>query len=182
METRSNRFAIEIPGLASLILKHDVDAEVMGIDAFPDAHPPVAAVFWAFRIMVGVGLLMLVSAWAGAWALRRHGEPGVWLARLLVGMTFSGWVAVLAGWYVTEIGRQPFLVTGVLRTADAVTAVPASSIGISLVAYLLMYAVLMTSYISVLFYLARKAGAPESQGEEPRAYGDSPLAAAGLRR
>ena len=80
------------------------------------------------------------------------------MARALVAMTFAGWVATVAGWYVTEIGRQPWLVQGVLKTADAASAVPASMIGATLAMYLALYAVLTLSYVSVVFYLARRAG------------------------
>ena len=170
-ETRSNRFAVEIPKLASLILTHELDGEVKGLDAFEDAHPPVAMVFWSFRIMVGIGLLMLLVSWLGAYALKRRGEIGPRLGRVLVWMSFSGWVAVLSGWYTTEIGRQPYLVNGVLRTADAVTSVPPLSIGITLIAYLTTYAVLVGAYISVVFYLARQAGRSEIKRSEPTALG-----------
>tara|TARA_R110002020_G_scaffold27170_26_gene87552 strand:+ start:1228 stop:2586 length:1359 start_codon:yes stop_codon:yes gene_type:complete len=155
---RRNDYAIGVPGLAALILTHDLDGDLKGLDSFED-HPPVLAVFWGFRVMVGVGLLMLLVSWLSAWQLRRRGEPSPWLARVLVGMTFSGWVATLAGWYVTEIGRQPWLVTGVLRTADAVSATPAPIVGLSLSAYLVIYLVLLAAYVSVLFHLARKSGA-----------------------
>lgn len=160
-QTRSNDYAIGIPKLASLILTHDPDGEIKGLDSFPGAHPPVAPVFWGFRVMVGMGTLMLLVSWWAAWRLRRGGEPTKWQARALLAMTFSGWVATLAGWYVTEIGRQPWLVTGVLRTVDAISATPAPVIGISLTAYLLLYAGLLASYVSVLFYLARHRGKPD---------------------
>jgi cytochrome bd ubiquinol oxidase subunit I len=155
--TRSNRYAIGVPKLASLILTHHPDGEIKGLDSFRGAHPPVAPVFWAFRVMVGMGLLMLAVSWWAAWQLRR-GEPRPLTLRLLVAMSFSGWVATLAGWYVTEIGRQPFLVYGVLKTADAASTVPAPLLGLSLTAYLGVYVVLLLSYISVLFYMARHAG------------------------
>ena len=155
---RRNDYAVGVPGLAALILTHDLDGELKGLDSFED-HPPVLAVFWGFRVMVGVGMLMLLVSWLSAWQLRRRGEPSPWLARVLVGMTFSGWLATLAGWYVTEIGRQPWLVTGVLRTADAVSATPAPIVGLSLSAYLVIYLVLLAAYVSVLFHLARKSGA-----------------------
>jgi cytochrome d ubiquinol oxidase subunit I len=175
-ETQSNRFAIELPGMASLILVHDIDGEVKGINEFPDAHPPVAPVFWSFRVMVGTGLLMLLTSWAAAWSLKRRGQlPPVLLKGLAV-MTFSGWVGVLSGWYTTEIGRQPFLVTGVLRTADAVTSVPAASIGLTLALYVLLYAVLITAYITVVLHLARKAGQADSKSSEPTAHGPGVLA------
>ncbi len=174
-DTRSNRFAIEIPKLASLILTHDPDGVVEGIDAFEDQHPPVAAVFWSFRIMVGTGLLMLLVAWLGVYFTRRGSHPPRWLNRTLVAMTFSGWVAVLSGWYTTEIGRQPYLVAGVLRTSDAVTAVPAANIGTTLAIYLTLYAVLIVAYISVVFYLARQAGSAGAKAAEPVAHGPGVL-------
>ena len=158
--TQSNKYEIAIPKLASLYLTHDIDGEVKGIQEFGDKHPPVAPVFFAFRIMVGVGMLMLAVSWLGAWQVRK-GEVSTWLLRVLVGMTFAGWVALIAGWYVTEIGRQPWLVQGVLTAAQAASKVPASNIAVTLVMYLSMYAVLLVSYVSVLFYLARKAGSPE---------------------
>jgi cytochrome bd ubiquinol oxidase subunit I len=157
-ELKENRFAIGIPRGASLILRHDLNAQVRGLEEFPDAHPPVGPVFWAFRIMVGIGVLMLLVAWSGAWLTRGGREPRRGWLRLAVFMTFAGWFATLAGWYVTEIGRQPWLVYGVLRTADAVTREPVP-VGASLTLYLLLYAGLVAAYISVLFHLARKAGA-----------------------
>ena len=161
-ETRSNRFAIGIPKGASLILRHDPDAEIVGLDDFQGAHPPVAPVFYGFRLMVGVGLLMLALSWLGAWLLRGGREPPRWLAHALVAMSLSGWVATLAGWYVTEIGRQPWLVTGILTTAEAASKVPAASIGLSLAMYLALYAALVAAYVSVLFYLARHPAAAKS--------------------
>ena len=160
-ETRSNDYAIGIPKLASLILTHSLDGEIKGLDSFKGEHPPVAPVFWAFRVMVGTGMAMLLVAWWTAWRLRRHAEPTRGQALALTGMMFSGWVATLAGWYVTEIGRQPWLVTGVLRTADAISDVPAPVIGISLTAYLLVYVFLLGSYVAVLLYLARHRGKPD---------------------
>jgi cytochrome d ubiquinol oxidase subunit I len=155
---RTNHFEIGIPKGASLILEHDPNAELKGLNEFEGAHPPVKPVFFGFRIMVGVGLLMLAVSWLAVWQLRRRGVPTPLMARALVAMTFSGWVATVAGWYVTEIGRQPFLVQGVLRTADAASAVPAPMIGGTLAMYLALYAVLILAYVSVLFYLARRAG------------------------
>ncbi|HTQ35480.1 MAG TPA: cytochrome ubiquinol oxidase subunit I [Steroidobacteraceae bacterium] len=152
-----NEYAIGVPRGASLILRHAAQGEVQGLDRFPDAHPPVKPVFFGFRVMVGMALLMLAVAWTGAWLLRGgRAPPRPWL-RIMAAMTFSGWVAVLAGWYVTEIGRQPWLVYGVLRTADAATtkAIPLVA---SLTLYLALYAGLICAYIGVLFYLARKAG------------------------
>jgi cytochrome bd ubiquinol oxidase subunit I len=152
-ETRSNDFAIEVPKLASLILVHDRDGEVRGLNDFED-HPPVAPVFWAFRVMVGTGVLMLGLSWLGTMVLRRA-QPR-WLLWSFAAFTFSGWVATLAGWLVTEIGRQPWLVTGILRTAEAAGEASGGQLGASLTAYVLTYAVLLLSYIIVITHLAGK--------------------------
>lgn len=156
-QSRSNRWELGIPKGASLILTHELDGEILGLNEFVDAHPPVAAVFWGFRVMVGVGLLMLLCAWWAVFALRGGREAQPLLLRTLVAMTFSGWVATLAGWYVTEIGRQPFLVTGVLRTAEAVTGAAATNVAISLAAYLSIYGFLLVAYVGTLFHLSRKS-------------------------
>jgi cytochrome bd ubiquinol oxidase subunit I len=158
--TRSNRFEIAIPKMASFILTHDFDGEIKGLNEFPNAHPPVALVFWAFRIMVGTGLLMLAVAWAGWWLGRRAGWAPARLPKallwLLAGMSLSGWVATMAGWYVTEVGRQPFIVYGLLRTADVASQVPASMIGLTLALYILLYLALLVAYVTVLKYMAEK--------------------------
>jgi cytochrome bd ubiquinol oxidase subunit I len=156
-EERRNDYAIGIPKLASFILTHDMNGEIKGLNEFEGKHPPVFPVFWGFRIMVGTGMLMLVVSWLSVWQSRKNGMPKTWLARVLVAMSFSGWIATLAGWYVTEIGRQPYLVYGVLLTKDAASATAAPIIGISLGMYLALYVVLIVSYISVMFYLARHA-------------------------
>lgn len=156
--TRSNRFEVAVPGLASLYLVHDIEGEVQGLNDFAGEHPPVKPVFFAFRIMVGMGLLMLGVAWLSTWQmLKRENGIAPWLAKTLVAMTFSGWVALVAGWYVTEIGRQPWLVYGLLTTAEATSTVPAQQIGMTLAMYLILYAGLIAAFISVLFYMARKA-------------------------
>ena len=155
-DTQTNRFEIAIPKLASLYLTHAWDGEIKGIKDFGEQHPPVAPVFWGFRIMVGVGMLMLAVSWLGSWQLRKNAlQP--WMARVLVGMTFAGWVALIAGWYTTEIGRQPWLVQGVLTAAQAASKVPASNIAFTLAVYLSTYAMLLSAYVSVVFHLARKA-------------------------
>ncbi|HEX7762734.1 MAG TPA: cytochrome ubiquinol oxidase subunit I [Cellvibrio sp.] len=156
-ETQSNKFAIEIPKVASLILTHKLDGELKGLNEFPNAHPPVAPLFYGFRIMVGIGTLMLLVSWWGCWCYWRKQEISPLLLKVFVGMTFSGWIATLAGWYVTEIGRQPWLVTGVLATADAVTKTPATNVGISLAVYLTLYVVLLFAYVRTLFLMARKS-------------------------
>ncbi|MEN9773448.1 MAG: hypothetical protein RL322_518 [Pseudomonadota bacterium] len=165
-----NRLEIAIPKLASFYLTHEWDGEVKGLKDFGDKIPPVGPVFFAFRIMVGMGLLMLGVSWLAAWRLRRtsliHHAPA-WLFKSLVLMTFSGWLALVAGWYVTEMGRQPWLVSGVLTTAQAASAVPAPYIALSLAMYLSLYALLLAAYVSVVFYLARKAGADGESSPDP---------------
>jgi cytochrome d ubiquinol oxidase subunit I len=153
---RANRYEVAIPNLASVYLTHSLDGEIKGVDDFAD-HPPVTPVFFAFRVMVGMGILMLFVSWLAAWRLWRGRPLTAGLARGLVAMTFSGWVAVLAGWYTTEVGRQPWLATGVLRTADAASSVPAPMIATTLAMYLVLYACLVVAYVSVLFYMAGKA-------------------------
>ena len=159
---RANRLEIGIPAGASLILTHRADGVVPGLDDFRGEHPPVAPVFFAFRVMVGLGLLMLAVSWTAALLLWRRGEPGRPMARLLVAMTFSGWVATLAGWYVTEIGRQPWLVTGVLRTHEAAAAIPAPTVALTLAVYLAVYALLLVAYVATIFLLARKGARPRA--------------------
>ncbi|MCI5046631.1 MAG: cytochrome ubiquinol oxidase subunit I [Aquisalinus sp.] len=163
-EARTNHFEIGIPSGASLILKHHADGVVPGLNDYAGEHPPVAPLFLGFRIMVGIGLLMLAVSWWGAWRIWRKGGISPLMARVLLGMTFSGWVATLAGWYVTEIGRQPWLVHGVLMTKDAVSDVSGGMVATTLFFYLAIYAALLIAYISVLFYLAgrRRADAPRA--------------------
>ena len=156
-KTKSNLYSLEIPRGASLILTHGLNGTFKGLNDFPDAHPPVKPLFYGFRIMVGLGMLMLLVSWFAAFQYLRKKELPPWLLKTFVVMTFSGWIATLAGWYVTEIGRQPYLVTGILKTADAVTQLPASNVGISLACYLILYALLLTAYIRTLFVMARKA-------------------------
>lgn len=172
-KTRTNKFEVGIPKVASLILTHDADGEIKGLNDFVGKHPPVLQVFWAFRIMVGAGMLMLAVSWLAAWQLKRTGETHPWLTRALIGMSFSGWVATVAGWYVTEIGRQPFLVYGVLRTADAASSVSGGMIAATFLMYLTTYVLLTISYISVVFYLARKAGEPSNATPSPEVAGAS---------
>ncbi len=154
--SQSNRYEIAIPKLASFYLTHDWNGEVKGIKDF-DKHPPVGPVFWAFRIMVGVGLLMLVVSWFASYELQFKRGVSQRTAKILVGMTFAGWVALVSGWYVTEVGRQPWLVYGLLDTAQAASEVPTGNIALSLAMYLTLYAALLSAYVSVVFYLAKKA-------------------------
>ena len=172
---RTNHYEIAIPNMASIILTHHADGIVPGLNDFVAAdgtvlHPPVAPVFYAFRVMIGTGVAMLLLSWLGVALLWRRGvdrfpKPVLYGA---VAMTFSGWLATLAGWYTTEIGRQPWLVTGVLSTKEAVADVPAGMVLGTLIMYLTIYAVLLVSYILVIFYLARKATKGDTRPDDPR--------------
>jgi cytochrome d ubiquinol oxidase subunit I len=157
-KTKRNDYAIEVPKLASFILKHDFDAELKGLDAFAPDYPPVAPVFFAFRAMVGMGVLMMAVAWFSVFLLGKKTLPRYWLW-VLAGFTFSGWIATLCGWLVTEIGRQPWLVTGILRTADAAGTVRDAALGASLTVYLLAYVLMFVAYMVVLTRLAGKGSA-----------------------
>ncbi|MDA7423657.1 cytochrome ubiquinol oxidase subunit I [Thalassococcus lentus] len=177
-EARENRFEIGIPNGASLILKHKAEGIVPGLNDFVAEdgtvqHPPVAPVFFSFRIMIGTGVAMLFFSWAGVVLMRRRragveGIPKMMLIAL-VPMAFSGWLATLAGWYTTEIGRQPWLVQGVMTTKQAIADVPAPMVASTLFAYLTIYAVLLGAYISVIFYLAGKAAKGEPVSVRPSA-------------
>jgi cytochrome bd ubiquinol oxidase subunit I len=173
--SRTNRFELAVPKLASLILRHDSDGEIKGLNEFPSAHPPVFPVFWSFRIMVGTGILMLLVSWVG---LLRHWRDGWDFARmprpmlqLFAGMTFAGWVATIAGWYVTEIGRQPFIVSGLIRTSDVASRVPSSSIALTLAIYIALYLALLVAYVGVLKYMSETA--------EKKSKGITPVGLAG---
>lgn len=156
-ETRTNSFEIKIPYATSFILTHDINGEVKGLNEFEGEHPPVKPLFYGFRLMVGIGLLMIAVAWWCSYSLKRNDKLSKLQLRVLMGMTFSGWIATLAGWYVTEIGRQPYLVSGVLKTADAVTTIASENVLFTFMLYLSVYIVLLIAYIKTLFLLARKS-------------------------
>ncbi len=155
-EKRRNDFSIELPYGASLILRHDAKAELKGLDAFGADRPPVAPLFFGFRLMVGIGMMMLVVSWAGAFLMRKGRAPPRWLLWVFAGFTFSGWIATLAGWIVTEVGRQPWLVTGILRTKDAVGDISGAQLGASLTGYILTYSSMFLAYLIVLTHMAGK--------------------------
>jgi len=167
-EKRRNDFEISVPKISSLILTHDLDGEVKGLNDFIGEHPPVGPVFWGFRIMVGMGLLMLLVSWTAAYFIFRKKQIPNVLKKILIGMTFSGWIATLAGWYTTEIGRQPYLVSGILKVEDAVTNTPAAHIGFSLIGYLIIYSILLFAFITTIFYLAGKENTGLNTAIDPK--------------
>ena len=156
-EKRENSFEVKVPNVASLILTHDANGEIQGLNDFVDEHPPVAPVFFSFRIMIGIGVLMLLFSWLATYQFVIKKRYPTWLLKTGIAMTFSGWLATLAGWYVTEIGRQPYLVTGILRTKDAVTTTPPEDIALSLTLYVVIYGFLLIAYIRTLFVMANRA-------------------------
>jgi cytochrome d ubiquinol oxidase subunit I len=140
-EAETTKYSLEIPKLSSLILTHDLEGEVKGLKEWPkDEIPPVAWVFWSFRIMVGIGMLMIAT---GLIALllffRKRLFDTAWFQHCCMALTPAGFIAVLAGWFVTEIGRQPYIVYGLLKTADAISPVSAGPIAISLLAFIVVY-------------------------------------------
>ena len=159
-EKRRNDYAIEIPRGASLVLKHDAEAELKGLSEFEPDRPPVVPLFFGFRLMVGMGVAMLALAWFSTWRLRR-GAPSTTLLWIFAAFTFSGWIATLAGWIVTEVGRQPWLVYGVLRTANAVGHISGAQLGVSLTGYALTYGLMLLAYFVVLTQMASKSTVTE---------------------
>jgi cytochrome bd ubiquinol oxidase subunit I len=159
-KTRSNDFEIAVPKMAALILKHDVNGELQGLNDFKGAHPPVKPIFYGFRLMVGMGMLMLLFSWLGLWLYQRQAWVPQALPRPLLwglaGMTFSGWIATIAGWYVTEIGRQPFVVFGLIRVDEVASAVPSPLIALTLALYITVYLALIVAYVAVVKYMAEK--------------------------
>jgi len=164
----TNRYAIELPLLGSLVLTHDLDGEVKGLKDWPrDQRPPVAIPFFAFRVMVGIGLLMLAVialSWLQRW--RRQLEAP-WFMRLLELVSPLGFVAVIAGWLTTEVGRQPWTVYGLLRTAESVSpSLSGADVLVSLLLYALVYLII---YPTGLVFMARivRAGPAAPEAEEP---------------
>lgn len=170
-------YAIEIPKASSLILKHDLNAPMKGLDTIPKAdQPPVGIVFWAFRIMVGIGFAMLgIGLWSLAARWRKRLFDWSWLHRFAVVMGPSGLIAVLAGWAVTEVGRQPFTVYGVLRTVDSASPLDAPAVAASLLAFIVVY---FSVFGMGIWYLLRLMKKPP-EAHEP-ALSDAPIRTAGL--
>jgi cytochrome d ubiquinol oxidase subunit I len=152
------RYALEIPKLGSLILGHSLDAEIQGLTAFPpDERPPAFIPFWTFRIMVGLGILMLATGLWSLWARwRKTLYTSRWLHRAALAMGPSGFVAVLAGWYTTEVGRQPYTVYGLLRTSDSLSSIDPEAVGASLVAFILVYFVVFGAGVFYILRLVRR--------------------------
>lgn len=170
-------YAIQIPKLSSLILKHDLNASLDGLDTIPDdEEPPVAIVFWSFRIMVSIGFTMLgVGVWAmwGRWKKTLYTNR--WLHRTTVLMGPAGFIAVLAGWVTTEVGRQPYTVYGLLRTSESLAPVAAPAVATSLLAFIIVY---FFVYGAGTFYLLRMMS--KKPGSPKMGLNDGPIRSAGI--
>lgn len=166
MQGETTRYKVEIPNLASLILTHSRDGQIPGLKEFaPEDRPNSPIVFWAFRVMVGLGMLMLLLGLYGAWARwRRRLYESPLLARFALAMGPSGLIAILAGWYVTEIGRQPWVVYGLMRTKDAVSNHSAMTLSVGLVILVAMYLAIFGMGIAYMLRLVKHG--PQSLGED----------------
>jgi cytochrome d ubiquinol oxidase subunit I len=158
----TNRYAVGIPKLGSLIVTHDLDGEIRGLkEVPPEERPPVAPVFYGFRVMVGIGILMLITAF---WSLLRWRGDRLAKSRALLRtwacMSPAGFIAVLAGWYTTEIGRQPYVIYGLMRTSEAATAIDAASVKASLIAFATVYLFVFVAGAYYLLKLLRKGPQP----------------------
>ena len=171
-DAATNRYEIAIPKLGSLILTHALDGTVRGLEEWPpEDRPYVPIVFWSFRLMVGVGLLMIALAALSLW-LRRAGRiyHTRWFLKLCVAMSPVGFVALLAGWVTTEVGRQPWVVYGLLRTAEAATpAVTAGAVATSLAAFVIVYGMIFPAGMLYMLRLVRAGPLPPARGEPPSA-------------
>ena len=183
------RFAIEIPKLGSLLLTHDPEGELKGLNEWaPEDRPKALIPFFTFRLMVGLGVLMLLI---GVWSLvaRWRGKlyQWKWLHRAAWVMGPSGFVAVLAGWYTTEVGRQPYTIYGLMRTADSLSPVSAPAVGASLIAFIIVYFVVFGAGVLYLLQLMRRPlvsdeaelnkGPVRAAGINPGLHHEAPLGA-----
>jgi len=176
-QAEETKYAIEIPKLGGLILEHNINASLKGLKDFPpDQRPNALVPFFTFRIMVGLGVLMLLTGLWSLWArYRKTLYTSKWLQRAALVMGPSGFIAVLAGWYTTETGRQPFTVYGLLRTSDSLSSIDAAAVGASLIAFIVVYFVVFGAGV---FYILRTVS--KTPGGEPPELHDGPTRAAGI--
>jgi cytochrome bd ubiquinol oxidase subunit I len=148
-EAAENHLEVGIPRLGSLILTHDWDGEIKGLkEVPPEDRPPVAIVFWSFRVMVGIGFLLATLGIVSLWLrYKRTLYTTPWFHRLAVLASPLGFVAILAGWFVTEVGRQPYTVYGLVRTSESVSPVAAGAVASSLALFVLVYSVLLAAFL-----------------------------------
>jgi cytochrome d ubiquinol oxidase subunit I len=174
MQAETTKYAVSIPHLGSLILTHSWDGEIRGLKSFPkEDRPNSTVVFWSFRVMAGLGVAMIGFAIA-AWALRRRGKlyDAKWFHRIAIAMGPTGFLSLLAGWVTTEVGRQPWVVYGVKRTIEAVSPLSAQQVGISLMAFVVIYFLVFGTGIYYMFKLMRSG--PALPGHTPDGIPDAP--------
>ncbi len=166
--TAANRWEISIPKLGSLITAGNAETEIKGLKAFaPQDRPPVFLVFWAFRVMVALGVAMIgLGLWGGWLAWRGKLAQSTWFLRATVAMGPAGFVAVVSGWIVAEVGRQPYVIYGLLRTTDAVSPVTRGEVSISLLAFMIIYALIFSAGV---LYILRLMGQGPLAGAAARA-------------
>jgi cytochrome bd ubiquinol oxidase subunit I len=183
MQQERTDWAVEIPHLGALVLTHSWDGAIKGLKEFPrQDRPPAPVLFWAFRVMVGLGVLMVAVGFWAAW-LRVRGRlyASRWLLRVTLAMAPSGFVALLAGWVVTEVGRQPFTIYGVLRTADSVSPVGLPGVAASLAGFVTVYLIVFGAGLAFLLRVLRRPPSVGEAGPPPgvpiRSAGITPVAA-----
>lgn len=166
-KSEQTKYALEIPKLASLILTHDSNGEIKGLKEWSaNDRPPVAIVFFSFRIMVGIGILMILTGIIGSYLYLRNKLFNTrWFQYWAITMTPAGFIAVLAGWFVTEIGRQPFVVYNLIRTAEASSPVLGQYIFISLISFVVVYTFVFGAGTYYIIQLIKK-GIPASEDKE----------------
>ena len=167
MQAETTRYAVSIPHLGSLILTHSWDGEIRGLKEFPPQdRPNSTVVFWSFRIMAGLGVLMILMSLT-AWALRRRERlfEAKWFQRVAMAMGPTGFITLLAGWVTTEAGRQPWVVYGVMRTSQAVSPLTTQQVGISLMAFVVVYFLVFGTGIYYMLKLMRSG--PALPGQTP---------------
>jgi cytochrome d ubiquinol oxidase subunit I len=171
------KYAVEIPKLSSLILKHDLNAPLAGLKTIPRENRPSAEIiFWSFRVMVGLGFLMLaLGLWSLVARLRKRLYQPSWLHRFALLMSPAGFIAVIAGWITTEVGRQPFVVYGLMRTAEARAPIAAPAVATSLLVFVLVYFVVFGAGTLYILKLMRH---PPHKGEPSPA--NAPIRTAGI--